>query len=312
MVLSTLPTYQPTGGELGHTITLMAHVTRPGYITLTYEVKVGVVKVGTLIHPSTLPLDGPKHVGQWISFYRPLQWSGVTNFTPQWLRNGKPIPGATGLSYTLTSADLGKHVNVKVIAAAVGYKTITMQTHSTTDIGKPYLPILSHPTIMSPPTVGGVLTGTPTAWGVTPTHVTSQWYVGGKVVAGATRSTFVVPASALGKQVVYRQVATLSGYSSTIAQSNDSAAVARGTIQTVEFPSLSGNEIVGQKLLATKGEYNPSSVTVTFQWYDGTKAIKGATGSTHTVTAADLVVELLLKITVKKSGYTTLSGFYSR
>lgn len=37
----------------------------------------------------------------------------------QWLRNGSAIPGATGASYTLTTADLGTRVDLLVTATSI-------------------------------------------------------------------------------------------------------------------------------------------------------------------------------------------------
>ena len=39
----------------------------------------------------------------------------------QWLRNGAPIPHATGATYTLTTADKGKKISVTVTASRAGY-----------------------------------------------------------------------------------------------------------------------------------------------------------------------------------------------
>jgi hypothetical protein len=53
-------------------------------------------------------------------------WAPVpTTKAVQWLRSGKKIVGATGDTYTLTSADLGKRIRVKVTASGIGLKKVT-------------------------------------------------------------------------------------------------------------------------------------------------------------------------------------------
>jgi hypothetical protein len=47
-------------------------------------------------------------------------WTGAPTFTRQWLRNGTPIGGATGTSYTLVSADRGTTVQCEVKATNAG------------------------------------------------------------------------------------------------------------------------------------------------------------------------------------------------
>lgn len=51
-------------------------------------------------------------------------WSPKPNLATQWLRSGKPIPGATGSTYVVTSADLGSKIRVKVTASGIGLKKV--------------------------------------------------------------------------------------------------------------------------------------------------------------------------------------------
>ncbi len=43
-------------------------------------------------------------------------WTGGPSFTFRWLRDGVPIPGATGPTYTLTADDVGKQIVCRVVA----------------------------------------------------------------------------------------------------------------------------------------------------------------------------------------------------
>lgn len=61
-------------------------------------------------------VHGNPLVGQTLSVVAP---PGVTINSVQWLRNNIPIAGATGLSYTLVTADLGQYVRPSVTAVTV-------------------------------------------------------------------------------------------------------------------------------------------------------------------------------------------------
>ena len=54
--------------------------------------------------------------------------------THQWLRNDVPVLGATGTTYRLTEADLGKGIRVKTTAAAPSYAKTTLQSTKTAPV----------------------------------------------------------------------------------------------------------------------------------------------------------------------------------
>ena len=57
-----------------------------------------------------------------------------TKVTYRWLRNGASIKGATSSGYTLTSADRGKKVSVKVTLTKSGYTTRSYTTARTSTV----------------------------------------------------------------------------------------------------------------------------------------------------------------------------------
>ena len=60
-------------------------------------------------------------------------------------------------------------------------------------------------------------------------------------------------------------------------------------------------------LKATTGTWSPSGATRTYQWYRDSAKIKGATKSTYKLTKASLAHRITVRVTGRKSGYTTLS-----
>ncbi|MDR1791185.1 MAG: hypothetical protein LBR20_05965 [Propionibacteriaceae bacterium] len=70
-------------------------------------------------------------------------------------------------------------------------------------------------------------------------------------------------------------------------------------------PTISGTLKVGKKLTA-KVAISPKP-TYSYQWYRGSKAIKGATKASYTLVKADKGKTIKVKVTAKKSGYQTVS-----
>ena len=71
---------------------------------------------------------------------------------------------------------------------------------------------ISTPTITGLPEVGAVLTAVPGTWSPAPTSFHYQWAVGGADIAGATASTFTVPASAKGQKVTVTVYGVKAGF----------------------------------------------------------------------------------------------------
>ena len=57
-------------------------------------------------------------------------WNPSPAVSVDWLRNGEPIPGAHGLSYTLRDADVGTSVSVRVEGVASGFVPTTRDSSS--------------------------------------------------------------------------------------------------------------------------------------------------------------------------------------
>ncbi|TYL49820.1 Bacterial alpha-L-rhamnosidase [Nocardioides sp. BGMRC 2183] len=79
---------------------------------------------GTARFGSTLEADG----GSWNT-------KGVA-LAYQWLRDGKPIAGATGMSYRLKKADIDHRVTVQVTASKDGFDPVSVDAPATPNIAK--------------------------------------------------------------------------------------------------------------------------------------------------------------------------------
>lgn len=91
--------------------------------------------------PATISISAPANVsvqvGQNASFSVSVSVSNAAPYTLQWFRNGIPIPGATGTTYTLVNAQLsdsGAVFNAVATAPGVGVAVSTTATVTVTAV----------------------------------------------------------------------------------------------------------------------------------------------------------------------------------
>jgi len=161
----------------------------------------------------------------------------TTTLSYQWLRNGVPIAGAIGPTYTTVSpADDGKVIQCQVFAtnSAAGstqLSSISVGAGATLTGGvvvAPF-PATQPPTTQFPfppsesaaMTVGGgggqTLTCNSPGWSGSPASITYQWYRNGVALAGATASTYLTTATDVAAAAVFQcaETATNAGGTAT-------------------------------------------------------------------------------------------------
>jgi surface antigen len=230
-------------------------------------------------------------------------WSASNlTFHYQWLANGNPIAGATTKSFKPTAAQLAKHLRAKVTATKSGSHSGTASTDPTPSVVPGVFVASSAPTVAGTPQVGVQLSSTTGTW--TPAGAyTFKWYANGKVIDGATASTFVPTAAQLGDAINVKVIATAPGYTTMKVPSATTTAVAPGTFVTKVQPSVSGTPQVDQVLTANPGTWTPAG-SATYQWLADGVAIDGATGTTYSPTADDVRKQISVQVTMNQAGYS--------
>jgi hypothetical protein len=151
-------------------------------------------------------------------------------------------------------------------------------------------------------TVGSTLTAVAGTWGPVSPTFTYQWYANGTAISKATKSTFVIPGSALDKLITVRVKGTSTGYASAVSYSESGAFVDRGTISIPSmFPTASA-DAVGYTFSVYFNGTAPTG-TLSYQWYRNGVLIPGATKSTYKATTADTGLRLTVRVTAYKVGY---------
>lgn len=139
-------------------------------------------------------------------------WSPVADsHTYQWQADGKAIAGATASSYTLPSALQGKQLTVVVTARKAGHPAA--KATSATVLVKGVAPKATKaPSITGTAKVGSVLTANRGTWTPTPTSYAYKWYADGKLITGATRTTFTPTSAQRGKRITVKVTAYRTGH----------------------------------------------------------------------------------------------------
>lgn len=81
----------------------------------------------------TPSISGKAKVGKKLTA-KPGTWSPKPSLSYQWLRNGKPIKGATKASYKLTRKDRGARISVRLVARRTHYVTVTVTSRQTAKV----------------------------------------------------------------------------------------------------------------------------------------------------------------------------------
>lgn len=255
-------------------------------------------------------ISGTAKVGKTLSASS-RSWSPkVTGKAWQWQRNGVDITGATSYKYKLAADDLGATITVKLTGSKAGYNSVT-KTSKATKIVTPGTITRGKVKITGTRRVGRALTASTSKWtsGVTFGY---QWYRSGIAVQGATAKTYTLLPGDLGKRFKVKVSASKDGYYVPAPKTTKrTGTIHKGYISKVT-PFISGVPQMGTVLTANPGVWKPEGgVALAYQWYRGSRAIRGATGSTYTLTTADLGKTIKVKVTGKSAGYYTTSR-YSR
>ncbi|TBN58270.1 alfa-L-rhamnosidase [Glaciihabitans arcticus] len=144
---------------------------------------------------------------------------------------------------------------------------------------------------------GSTLSASTGLWNTTGLAFSYQWLRGGVAISNATTANYVVRANDGGKQVTVRVTATKAGFEAASAVSDPTATIAKVTLlKNTKKPVITGTAKAGSTLTASKGTWNISTVSATYQWYRNGVVIPGATSNKYKVAAADSGLKLAVRV----------------
>ncbi|TBN56051.1 carboxypeptidase regulatory-like domain-containing protein [Glaciihabitans arcticus] len=288
------------------TVTLTAQLA--GYAAATKTVAAQTGRGAAFLSGIGAELIADAAVASAATVANPMFWDlDAVTTGYQWTRNGKAIPGATGVLYPFTVADTGATVAVQITKGSPGYATTSRS------FALPYripsitpLVATARPVVSGTAVVDGKLSATTGSWNSPGTSHSYQWFTadgGALAIAGATGSTFSPTPELAGASVFVRVTASKPYFTPVVAESNR-VAIDYGTAPTpAKLASISR---LGGTFTAGLGAL-PPGFTVSVRWFTvsggAASPITGATGVTHTTTAVDLGTTYRAVFTATRIGY---------
>jgi len=241
------------------------------------------------------------------------------------------IAKATASTYKVALADAGKNLRVVVSVASPRYATSTAIASAGVGTLDETLTQYAEGFFAAGGTgaVSSTLTAPAVTWPVAGVKNTYQWYSNGVAIKKATKATFVVTASLVGKDLTAIVTGTKAGYSPgvvhTFAITGNTGTIS--ALAPLKFTGgttddSSGEQVVkvGSKLTAKPTPVDVAGVKRAYQWSillptEGEEIptlveIPGATKTTYTVTAKDAATNgatLVLTEDISKANFETYS-----
>ncbi len=228
--------------------------------------------VNTSVTIGVQPASDDVCVGESVTFT--VGAFGTNPLAYQWQKNLVNIPGANTPGYTIAAAVAGDAGN---------YRCVVTNVCGSVNSNTATLTVSTAAGIAAQPQPQTVCAGNPASFSVTASGsapFTYQWQKNTVNIAGATGSTYTIPATAAGDAGSYR----------VIVNNNCGSVTSSAVALTVN----SGPSIGTQPSGATVCIGDPISLSVTaggtaplsYQWQKNTIDIPGATGASYTIAAA--------------------------
>ena len=222
-------------------------------------------------------------------------------FAYQWVRsdgNGDTdIPGGNGSSYTLTEADEGRTIEVKVSFTDDRGHAESLTSDPTGAVeAKPNSSATGLPTISGRARVGETLTadtsGIDDDDGLDTAAFSYQWLRGDAEIAGETGETYALAAEDQGRTIKVKVSFTDDrGHQETRTSDPTGAVEAKPNTLATGAPTVSGRARVGETLTADVSGIDDDdqmdNAAFSYLWLRGDAEIAGATGKTYTLVEAD-------------------------
>jgi 5'-nucleotidase len=163
--------------------------------------------------PATPSISGTAVYGQVLSAVVDPWGPAPVALSYQWLRNGEPIPGATGTTYRAGVDDVGTALSVSVTGSRPGYATET-RTSAPVAVAPASLTRTPQPVILGKAKVGSTLYAYAGSWRPYPVALSYQWLRNGEPIPGATSWRYTPRRGDRGDRLSVAVTGSKPGYAS--------------------------------------------------------------------------------------------------
>jgi hypothetical protein len=224
---------------------------------------------GTDAATSPSGITGTPTVGSTLSATLPTYNDSTSTESIVWLRDGRAIPRATGSTYLVSAADLGREVSVRV-DSRLGFFGVRSSTSAPVTIGVGDQLQLegAGPSIVGALAVGTTVSADPGDWTSSGVDYTYEWYksatqFGLGTLAGTARTFTPTPAQ-LGSFIRLEVTAHREGFVSGTAAESLPPVVEIGLAPAnTKAPTAKKS---GSKTIIAPGAWSPSATAIAYDW----------------------------------------------
>ena len=225
----------------------------------------------------------------------------------QWIAGGADISGATGSSHTLTAAEEGQTIQVRVTFTDDAGNAESLTSAATVAVAAaPNRDATGKPAIGGTPQVEQTLTADTSAIddadGLTNVSYEYQWTADGTDIDGATGSSYTLTASEQGQTIQVRVSFTDDADNEeTLTSAETLAVAAKPNTAAAGEPTISGTPQVEQTLTADTSGISDANglnnVSYQYQWLRDDTEIVGQTNASYNLVSADEGKTIKVRVT---------------
>ena len=251
---------------------------RPGTVTLPSVITVGVPIVPT------------------ITGFDP---GSSADYTLQWFDGDTGIGSGSG--FPAPAGVVGHKLTLKLTDSVPGYDDVTVTSAPSKAVLAGTIVADATWGVTGSRNVGSTLTVNVGTWSIGSPGV--QWYRNGVAISDATANTYVQTTADYGKRIDVKLKDVQPGYTTLTKSTSDKVLTGHPLLTTMPKPTIAGTTTFGQALTVTPGSWGPGTVALKYQWLLNGAAIKGATGTSLTLGAAEMFGSISVTVTGSESGY---------
>jgi hypothetical protein len=299
---ATSAKYLLTAEDFGKEIRPVIAVVKKGVAPYSILGKPIEVSQGLLTKAPVPTIKGKPIVGSTLTAVT-REWIEGAELAYQWYRDGEAIEGADSESYDLTGFDGGSKFTVGITGTLEGYESLEKMSLAV-NVALGTLKYSDRPLIEGAFVTGGTLEVNVGSW-LDEAEITIDWIRDGAVfyTGAADENTYLLEIDDYQSTIGVRINVAAVGYKST-SFTIKPRMVKQGTLEEIPTPTISGEPIVGELLVAEPGEY-PQGAEFTYVWKRNGKVIQGSSDAAYVVNVRDVNTTITVKVIAKIPGYKT-------